>query len=152
MEGGFTSADTTEARQIKGATPIALRRHKRRASRNRSLALIDGLAGNDTLNGASGEHDNVQATVEDVRNEADAIRTLYLKGLDRQWTVTRDLDWSWQIDPAILGNGLPMGGIPLHLTKFWGTLSDELRTGISLRSTGFTLSNFLQPRTLRRRP
>jgi hypothetical protein len=51
MEWGFTSADTTEARQTKGATPIALRRHKRRASRNRSLALVDRLAGNDTLNG-----------------------------------------------------------------------------------------------------
>ena len=42
MKWGFTSTDTTEAQQTKGATPLALRRHKRRASRNRSLALILG--------------------------------------------------------------------------------------------------------------
>jgi P-aminobenzoate N-oxygenase AurF len=76
-------------------------------------------------------------------SEIDALRSLYAKGLDRQWNAMRDLPWDRGIDRRAFASGFTMGGFPIQETEFWKTLGADTQWEVARRGSAFMLSNFL---------
>ena len=90
----------------------------------------------------------IQAALEAVyswnySSEVDALRSLYAKGLDRQWNAMRDLPWDQGIDRRAFASSFTMGGLPIQETDFWASLSPETQWNVSRKGAAFMLSNFL---------
>lgn len=79
----------------------------------------------------------------DYRGELDALRSLYARGIDRQWQGMRDLPWELEIDKEAFCSSFTMGGIPVQETDFWKSLPPAARQEAALRSSAFLLSSFL---------
>jgi len=94
------------------------------------------------------QSEGVKAAMEAVYNwnyesEIDSLRTLYANALERQWIAMRDLDWESELDREAFADTFSIGGIPIHETDYWRSLSAELRWEVSRRTATFMLSNFL---------
>jgi hypothetical protein len=76
-------------------------------------------------------------------SEIDALRSLYAKGLDRQWNAMRDLPWDQGIDRQAFASSFTMGGFPIQETDFWRTLDPDTQWNVARRGAAFMLSNFL---------
>jgi len=76
-------------------------------------------------------------------SEIDALRSLYAKGLDRQWNAMRDLPWQAGIDRSAFASSFTMGGFPIQETDFWKTLGPDTQWEVARRGSAFMLSNFL---------
>jgi hypothetical protein len=90
----------------------------------------------------------IQAALEAVyswnySSEVDALRSLYAKGLDRQWNAMRDLPWDQGIDRRAFASSFTMGGLPIQETDFWASLSPETQWNVSRKGAAYMLSNFL---------
>ncbi len=92
--------------------------------------------------------DSVRGAMSAIYNwsyepEIDQLRTLYANALERQWIAMRDLPWEDGVDRDAFAQTFSMGGIPISETRFWQSLSPEVRWQVSRRSAAFLLSNFL---------
>jgi hypothetical protein len=79
----------------------------------------------------------------ELRFRVEELRRLYVKGLEAQWIVERDLDWERPIDRVALATTPIAIGFPVEQTSYWRSLSAETVWELKKRLASFRLSNFL---------